>query len=229
MPFSDRFLFTVHGINSTNEGLASLRSSCEASLPGIMCDSFNYGTVLPYKELTTSVGQFVFRTIRGQLELINIKYLQPNNMRCYVVCHSFGTLALVRALEMGVPNLQIEGLILLGSIVPRDYYWDGLINKRCLKYPPLSIVRPFDKVVRSARLVGGGTSGAEGFIATGFHRPREVHKSGGHTSYYPDDTDDVIAAVRYGTGSVPTKDAETWLAEQPILKRIRFNLFKKFC
>jgi alpha-beta hydrolase superfamily lysophospholipase len=66
------------------------------------------------------------------LELISRKYLIPETRKCFIVAHSFGTLAVVRALEMHVPNLKVDGLILLGSIVPRDYYWDGLVSSKCL-------------------------------------------------------------------------------------------------
>lgn len=227
MPYSDRVLLTVHGVNSTNDGLAVVRSRCEASLPGITCDSYNFGKMLPYKELTDSVRQFVYRTVRDRFEIINLTRLLPERKRCFVVCHSFGTLAVVRALEMNIPNFRIEGLILLGSIVPRDYLWDGLVNSGLLQHPPLSVVRPFDMVVQKARLVGGGPSGAEGFIATGVHRPREIHKNGGHCGYDPHDVNDIITAIRDGVNVVPTKDRRTWLGEQSIIKRCALGICRK--
>src|SRR5258705_14012541 len=100
MPHSDKFVFTVHGVISNNEGLMRLRDQCERNLPGLLVDSFFYGKVAPFKELTGQVRQFIFRTVRDKLELINLRYLIPKNRKCFIVAHSFGTLAVVRALEM---------------------------------------------------------------------------------------------------------------------------------
>lgn len=227
---SDKFLLTVHGVNSTNDGFASLRQRCEQNLPGLVVDSFFFGDVLPFKELTASTRQFIFRTLRDRLHTINRDYLIPQQRKCFVVAHSFGTLAVVRALEMHVPQLRIEGLILLGSIVPRDYYWDGLVSTECgcLVVPPLAIVRPFDAVVPKAYLVGGEASGSDGFIPTGVHHPREVFKNGGHTAYDPHDVPDVITAIRGGLLAVPQKDRFTWLGEQSVCKRVGLRAMKIF-
>ncbi len=220
MSHSDKFLLTVHGVNSTNDGLSILRTRCEAAIPGIKSDSFFFGKVVPFKELTDSVRQFIFRTLRDRLQIINDNQLIPEGRKLFVVAHSFGTLAIVRALEMYVPKLRIEGLILLASIVPRDYFWDGLVSSNILAGPPLAIVRPFDPVVRRAHLVGGGPSGSEGFISTGVHRPLEVFKNGGHTAYDPEDVLDVIVAIRDGLESVPRKEKSLWLGEQSLIKRV---------
>jgi hypothetical protein len=220
VPHSNKFLLTVHGVNSTNDGFAALRDRCEHNLQGLLVDSYFYGKVLPFKELTGSLRQFIFRALRDQLELITRNHLIPETRKCFIVAHSFGTLAVVRALEMHVPNLKVDGLILLGSIVPRDYYWDGLVRSECLAQPPLAIVRPCDRVVRTARVVGGDSSGSDGFIPTGIHRPLEVFKNGGHTAYDPHDVSDVITAIRGGLTAVTLKDRVTWLGEQSRLKRI---------
>ena len=224
MPYSDRLLLTVHGVNSKNDGLAALRQQCENNLPGLAVDSFFFGKVLPLKELTDSVRQFIFRTLRDRIHIINETHLLTQQRKCFIVAHSFGTLAVVRALEMHVPNLKIEGLVLLGSIVPRDYYWDGLVNGGCLLGPPLVMVRPFDAIVRRAHIIGGGPSGSDGFIPTGMHRPLEVFKNGGHTAYDPDDSSDVVNAIRNGLQSVARKDQATWLGEQSLAMRIALSL-----
>jgi pimeloyl-ACP methyl ester carboxylesterase len=142
MPHSDKFLLTVHGVNSNNDGLKTLRDRCVQNLQGLLVDSFFYGKVIPFKELTGPVCQFIFRTVRDKLDLINRTYLIPETRKCFIVAHSFGTLAVVRALEMHVPDLKVEALILLGSIVPREYHWDGMVASKCLAGPPLAIVRP---------------------------------------------------------------------------------------
>ena len=206
MHHSDKFLLTVHGVNSNNDGLKKVRTTCERELPGIAADSFFFGKVLPFKELTESVRLFVYRTLRDRLEIITAKHITQDGRKCFVVAHSFGTLAIVRALEMQVPHLRIEGLVLLGSVVPPDYYWDGFIQAGTLAGPPLAIVRPFDLIVRKANCIGGGPSGGDGFIANGQHCPLESFKNGGHGAYDRDDVHDIVTAVRDGLAVVPRKD-----------------------
>lgn len=227
MPHNDKFLLTVPGVNSINDGFAALRTRCETTLPGIKVDSFFFGRVLPFKELTDSVRQFIYRTLRDRLQIITDTYLVPEKRRCYIVAHSFGTLAAVRALEMHVRDLNVDGLILLGSIVPRDYYWDGLVSSGRLSGPPVAVIRPFDLIVRRAHLISGGSSGSDGFIPTGVHRALESFKNGGHTAYDPDDASDVIVGIEHGLTAIPKKDRLIWLGEQTLLKRLSLAAIRK--
>jgi len=218
-PFGDRFLLTVHGVTSDNSGLARLRARCEAALPGLACDSFFYGNVVPFRDLTEATADFIFRSVREKIELVVLKNDLRGGRRLFIVAHSFGTLAVVRALEMHIPGVEIEGLVLLGSIVPRDHLWDGLVEQGLLRVPPLAIVRPFDRVVPHGRWIGGGESGTRGFIALGAHRPFESYKNGGHTAYYPADCDDVVTAVRDGVQAVPRVGFDEWYGRLPRYKR----------
>lgn len=219
--FSDRVLLTIHGVTSDNAGLARLRAACEKALPGIIVDSYHYGRVVPFDDLSEAVQHFIFRSIRDKLELVHLKYLKGSNRQLFIVAHSFGTLAVIRALEMHVPGLTITGLVLVGSIVPRYHLWDGLVESRQLAEPPFAVIRPLDRVVRFGRLVGGGESGALGFVATGNKPARESYKSGGHTSYDPDDRDDVIASIRGGIGTVPLVTFDEWKAACGFITRTR--------
>src|SRR6476659_5216576 len=98
-PFSDRFLLTVHGVTSDNSGLAKLRAHCEEALPGLACDSFFYGNVVPFRDLTEATADFIFRSVREKIELVVLKNGLRGGRKLFVVAHSFGTLAVVRALE----------------------------------------------------------------------------------------------------------------------------------
>src|SRR5437868_845147 len=91
--YSNRLLLTIHGVMSDNAGLARLRKECESAMPGLLCDSFFYGSVVPYRDLPKH-SPFIFRTIREKLELLYLKYLKDSERRLYIVAHSFGTLAL---------------------------------------------------------------------------------------------------------------------------------------
>jgi hypothetical protein len=58
--------------------------------------------------------------------------------------------------------------------------------------------------------VGGGPSGADGFIANGSHHVLERYKNGGHTAYYPDDRDDVVSVIAQGVRSLPKISRDEW-------------------
>lgn len=221
--FDDRVLFTVHGVTSDNSGMKKLRAHCEEKLPGLIADSYYYGKVIPFKELTEDTSHAVFRAIRDRLEILQKKHVQGSRKKLYIAAHSFGTLATIRALEMRIPNLEVEGLFLMGSIVPRYYYWDGLIESKQLQNPPVSVVRPLDRVVRGGFAVGGGSSGATGFIAVGRYLPIETFKRGGHTAYADYDGDDLVTFIRDGASNLQLVDRDTWLASAGRLDRFRYR------
>jgi pimeloyl-ACP methyl ester carboxylesterase len=208
--YSDRVLLTIHGIGSENKGLANVRTACEKRLPGLKCDSYYYGKKWPIRDVDADE---IFQHVRERIELVYLKHIIKEGRRLFIVAHSFGTLAVIRALEMHIPGVSIEGLVLLGSIVPCNYRWDGLIENRVLKHPPLVVVRPLDRFVRFAKTVGGrgGASGARGCIATGMYRPLETYKNGGHTSYYPADCDDIVNVIVDGISSVQLVSYDEWL------------------
>src|SRR5688572_6697498 len=68
--YSDCILLTIHGVTSDNEGLANLRAYCEEQLPGIICDSYYYGHVVPFSDLSEAVTHAIFQAIRDKIELI---------------------------------------------------------------------------------------------------------------------------------------------------------------
>jgi hypothetical protein len=221
--YSDRVLLTVHGITSDNSGLARMRDHCENALKGLIVDSFYYGHVIPFKELTEDTSYAVFLALRARLDLAYRDYLQSTNRKLYVAAHSFGTLATVRALEMRISGLSIEGLFLMGSVVPRYYYWDGLIDSGQLRHPPVSVVRPLDRIVRGAFAVGGGSSGASGFIANGRYRPLETFKGGGHTDYWKGDNEDLVTLIRDGPNAVPRTSRDDWISQAGFIEKLRYK------
>lgn len=217
--YSDRFLLTIHGITSDNSGLMNLRAHCENALPGLKCDSHFYGYVIPFRDLTPSIRKLVFQDVRQKIELVSLKY--GDSHKLFIVAHSFGTLAVVEALKMHISKIKIEGLVLLGSVVPRDHYWDGLIESGQLQHRPLVVVRPLDRVVRLGKWVDGEKSGALGFIANGMHRPLQTYKDGTHTSYYPADCNDVVNVIINGTDCVHLISYDEWYENCGFLSRLR--------
>ena len=105
--YSDCVLLTIHGVTSDNEGLAKIRTYCQEQLPGLICDSYYYGHVTPFRDLSKAVARAIFQHVRDKIELVYFKYLRDSKRRLYVVAHSFGTLAVIRALEMHIPGVTI--------------------------------------------------------------------------------------------------------------------------
>lgn len=222
---SNGFLLTVHGVCSENAGLANLRTYCETQFPGLICDSFYYENIIPYPDLNPAIFSFISRSVREKISLVDLRYIRNHGRKLFIVAHSLGTLAVVKALEMQIPGVQIEGLVLLGSVIPRNQYWDGFVESGQLKFPPLAIIRPLDRVVRLATHVGGDESGARGFIATGVHRPYETFKNGGHTAYDPHDRADVVQAIAQGVQSVKRIPYERWYEQLGFWRKISSYLW----
>ena len=80
-----------------------------------------------------------------------------------VIAHSFGTLALGRALRCN-PDLELGRICLFGSILPRSFPWgrvreqyDEVLNEACVWDVPVWAAGPF------MGLIGAGWSGCLGF------------------------------------------------------------------
>lgn len=183
-------LITVHGVLSDNASLAALRAELERRIKHLMGYSVNYGTISPLALLFEQNRKNVFYALRERLRMAIAHKASPNT-KVHVVAHSFGSLALVEALTTWEAKLEADSIILLGSIVPRRQEWDHLVRAKQFGKGPFAFVRPFDGVVPFSFLVGGESSGSRGFSANGRWIASEIWKLGGHTSFMPDDVDDI--------------------------------------
>ncbi len=223
-PYQDRALVTVHGINSDNTGLGNVSRYCKQRLPGLLVENIYFGRVLPFKELTPVIQDLVVSHIRDRLDLFERDFLRAAKRKLFILAHSFGTIATVRALEQHLPHVCVTGLLLVGSVVRRNYSWDTLITRGTLADPPVAVVRPFDRIVQGAAIVRGGPSGAKGFIPQGVFQARETFKDGGHIAYDPDDGDDVATMIDNGIGAVPEVTRDQWYSRLGRLARLRLLL-----
>ena len=83
--YSDCVLLTIHGVTSDNEGLANVRTYCEEQLPGIICDSYYYGHVTPFMDLSAAVAGAISQHVRDKIDLVYFKHLRGTERRLYVV------------------------------------------------------------------------------------------------------------------------------------------------
>ena len=234
--YDDTVLLTIHGVWSDNSGLHKLGQYCKHQLPGLHVVYVNYGDQGPVDVLDWQTRLTAYKTVRSYfLQLYvdftrNQKYPHGFSTKIYVVAHSFGTLALLKFIETPLQNLVIDNIVLIGSILPQWTEWDHFIDTlRALRNPPINIVRPFDLIPRRAHRLHNerATSGTRGFSAMGSHIPTNHFKTGGHTTYDPDDFDDVVDIIK-GTFSRGKAVTETmFVTDLSRWQRIRLNFCRK--
>lgn len=206
-PKTNNLLITVHGIMSDNTGFVNLASYCQPLIPNFYHWPIYYKYTTPFQVLSRDQREFLFEMIQVKLIVVaqQIKIqLVGKERESYpaitIVAHSLGTMGMLRALEVGLANLQIKNFVLLGSILRRNVNFSGYASLGILVDAPLNIARPFDPYVRYGKAIKGGSSGTRGFIKVAPFSPNDTFKGGGHTAYDPDDFAD-IANLMMGNAS----------------------------
>lgn len=182
----------VHGVYSEGYSLdmvlKEIADSDDLKHKRIVTESIKYGKLL------LSVGRFPFvrsliaKYVAKDLEAISFKY---QNAKIVVLAHSFGTWSIAKAIEKYGNMFRIDCLILVGSVIDRDFDWS--------EYNDLEVhnfVGEKDFVVFSSVLWGTGWSGRYGFVKTREIRLffpgkdyskrdnlNEYYKQWGHTDY----------------------------------------------
>lgn len=117
-------------------------------------------SVIKYGKLLLSVGRIPFvrklvsRYIAARLAACTYKYPKAKTV---VLAHSFGTWAVVHAIKELYSEFRLDMLILVGSVVPRNFKWHGY--GLCVH----NFVGTKDWVVFTSALWGTGWSGRFGF------------------------------------------------------------------
>jgi len=219
-----RVLFTVHGVNSDSDKLSRIQDECRTNIPDLNTETCSWQKFFPWRLFDDATATLVKDYVRKSLLLTFRQHSDRGPVKLTVVAHSYGTLAVLKVMQDHLPGLQIGSLVLLGSIIPRDQQWDGFIANRQLSEPPLAIIRPFDWIVRLSRVYNGQASGALGFIPQGMHRPIEIYKHGGHTSYFPADCEDIRNVVLSGVSGVKAVSRDEWFDGLRPSNRVRLTL-----
>lgn len=195
---AEKLLITVHGIMSDNDGLARLGVYCNNHVNNFFHWPIYYKFTSPFEILSNEQLEFIFEFVRSQLLVITLGIkvqlaLKQRNRypEITLVAHSLGTMATLTAIQKGLPDLKIQNLVLLGSILKRNEVWTGYGAMGILGNDPFNVARPFDRVVQFGKAIGGGLSGTRGFIQTGPFSPKSTFKDGGHTAYDPNDFADI--------------------------------------
>jgi hypothetical protein len=220
--FHDTLLVTLHGAKSISVGMQALATFCQGQLPGLNTHIINFGEIrLRYVLNEPEIRFLIYRSVQLDFMILSEKLLTPSQYpngkptRIVVVAQSLGTLVLYEYMRRErIPRFQIDQVILVGSILPPRIDWNDFVDPpSLLGSPPINFVRPFDFVARQAHRIAGERtiSGTRGFSPVGTNRAINAFKRGGHTSFNPDDFDDIcdIVAGESWTPAYPTEAAFT--------------------
>jgi hypothetical protein len=100
--FSNTVLLTVHGVCSDNTGLKQLGSYCEQKLPGLIVDNFFYHKIIPLRNLDPETAKLIADSVRMKTELTFREKVKGKGRKFFIAAHSFGTLATIKAIQMGL-------------------------------------------------------------------------------------------------------------------------------
>jgi len=223
---TERLLASVHGVSSDTRQLHKLTEKVAVKLKYDGTFAINYGQQRPLKAIDKQTRFLIFRTVSLSLSAAREESRARTgvDLAIDVIAHSFGTLAVHRALTEDA--IAISRLILLGCIVDRWANWDPLVGAKRVRCPPLNIVRPFDMIVRHAHLVGGDRSGSRGFSPQGRCSAIDHFTGGGHNDY-ADDVD-LISAFLTGTWSrQDASDEESFERDLSTFQTVRLRSLRK--
>jgi hypothetical protein len=174
-------IVTIHGQESRGQNMAKLTAQLAGDLSH-NCDFVN----MKYKRLLTIVNilpwvrTMTAKYIAARLETIGLKW--PNS-KVIVIAHSNGTVATGRALmnmrnpKKKWPEFRLDGLILLGCPMKRNFNWNNFPEIEVINF-----VSKNDMVVFMARAYGMGAAGRYGFKKSAVNLHQLCNKWG-HTGF----------------------------------------------
>jgi pimeloyl-ACP methyl ester carboxylesterase len=117
----------LHGIRTEGYWEASLAKMFRASIPGCFVYPVKYSYYDAFRLLAPAI--FAKSRMERVLDQIELVRAQHPDSRIVVIAHSFGTYLITKLLTEK-PLLKLQGLILCGSIVPRDFKWARVLTTR---------------------------------------------------------------------------------------------------
>lgn len=163
-----RVVFPLHGIRTRAEWVRSFTQ--DAQLRDWLCreDSWNFGRfsllqfLLPWGRKAKE--KWFERTYANEIQVGHLK-LDEENLPS-IIAHSFGCYLLGYSM-LKYEQLRFNKIILCGSILPRDFHWDDLLERGQVRAVrnEFGVKDNWVKVVRYF-VRGSGDSGAKGFLFT---------------------------------------------------------------
>ena len=179
---NQRILMVVHGIRATrtDEWLKYSKKIAKENWPDVKVVTPTYGFLSAFRFVIPSVRKRYARFFRDfYTEVI----CRNRDARIYVLCHSNGTYALGHCLQE-FQAISVERVALAGSVLPTDYPWSSLIDrKQVLSVRNDCASRDFPVALLCSALRGLGmrdigTGGFNGFFGGAVEEVR--YHPGGH-------------------------------------------------
>jgi pimeloyl-ACP methyl ester carboxylesterase len=152
-------VITVHGMNTRGAWQKVISPVIQDSL--VRHIPIDYGTVR-----SRVLFPWTQKRIVREIQEAHQDHWEKGWTEISVIAHSLGSLAVGRTLQTA-PDLNFSRAVLFGSILPRDFPWEGFISSGQLE-AILNETCPRDPWPRRARpwIRGAGPSGCCGFTST---------------------------------------------------------------
>ncbi len=156
-------IVTIHGQESRGKKLKELSNTLQTDIKGeVAFVNLRYTKLLTVVNTLPWVRSMTAKYIAARLDTIDS---DNPDAQIIVIAHSNGTRATKIAMDMRYndkknwPKFRIDGLILLGAPIRRDYDWSNHPYTQVVNF-----VSTNDKVVYLAKFYGMGSAGRDGFI-----------------------------------------------------------------
>jgi len=180
-----RVLFSIHGIRTYGQWAQTLTKVMVNH--GFVVSSFSYGYLSFARFLLPSPRQQVTdhfaEWFRAQVKDLGICNSAEPADRPSIIAHSFGASVVATALQEHC-DIRIDKLILCGSIIPCDFDWETLFDRRQIEliHNEVGTRDIWADLVR--HLVSGtGASGRRGFNTANERCKNEQYEGYGHCDY----------------------------------------------
>ena len=120
----------IHGLPLWRDQAAGWPRACAVAIrqAGAVPLTFTYPRWVGWSAFAWPGGpmaQGLVRRLAEECRRIGHRYGPPG-----IIAHSFGSVLITRALAEGAPPVELSGLILFGSILPEDFRWEVLMERR---------------------------------------------------------------------------------------------------
>ncbi|MBY5330949.1 phosphodiester glycosidase family protein [Rhizobium leguminosarum] len=182
----NRIVVLVHGIRTRAWWQTMVAAKLETA-PNISVIPLKYGyfDALRFWVPLPLVRRMPIRRLEKELDNILSQYASDY---VFIIAHSYGTYAISKILYEN-PHYKIHGLILCGSIIPRDFDWHRIQDQVIGKHKRSHIInecgtKDFWPVLAQSATWGYGSSGTDGFGSTSVRDRFHEH---GHSGYFNTD------------------------------------------
>jgi hypothetical protein len=174
---NEHSLLILHGMNSRGEWFDRLKSTLDAGdiiHTPVYFEKVGWLMLLKHRELG---GPLIDQVEKAYQELKNSR---PKN-QISVIAHSYSSLVLMKLLDTK-PEITFNRVILVGSILPRDYEFEHLMPNNIKKLLNECGAKDYCPVIAKTCVADAGSSGTYFFNSSNEFIENRRHRSHSHSS-----------------------------------------------